>query len=223
MWPDAPVTEPGPKPHDGLFRHVFSDPEHAAGELKTVLPAELVARIDWATLTTVDASVVDKELRELTSDLVFSVSVDGDEAWIYVLIEHQSSSDPLMGFRLLRYMVRLWQQWLDGHPDANRLPAIVPLVVHHSATEWRAPLPFHDIIALSPDALSTVAAHLPGFSYLLDDLGVQAVDELSARAMTAFGRVALICLARARHSPDLLAELKRMIALVQQLVLSETR
>jgi flagellar biosynthesis/type III secretory pathway protein FliH len=33
-----------PTPHDRFFRHVFADPEQAEGELRTVLPAAIVAR-----------------------------------------------------------------------------------------------------------------------------------------------------------------------------------
>ncbi len=36
-----------PHPHDALIKRSFGDVEHAAGELKAVLPAELTERIDW--------------------------------------------------------------------------------------------------------------------------------------------------------------------------------
>jgi hypothetical protein len=63
-----------------------------------------------------------------------------------------------------------------------------------------------------------VAAQLPSFTFLLDDLSTQAAEQLGSRAMTALGRLALMCLARARHSPDLLAELSRYAALVEQVL-----
>lgn len=36
--------------------------------------------------------------------------------------------------------------------------------------------------------------------------------------MSALGRIALVCLARARHSPDLLAELERLAALIDEVL-----
>jgi len=33
--------------HDALFRRTFGDPQHAAALLREILPAELVAAIDW--------------------------------------------------------------------------------------------------------------------------------------------------------------------------------
>jgi hypothetical protein len=35
--------------HDRLFRGVFSQPEHAAGERRSLLPADVAHRIDWST------------------------------------------------------------------------------------------------------------------------------------------------------------------------------
>jgi hypothetical protein len=37
-------------PHDRLFKHVFSKPEQAAEELRSVLPEPIARRIDWSTL-----------------------------------------------------------------------------------------------------------------------------------------------------------------------------
>jgi hypothetical protein len=59
-----------------------------------MLPAALVARIDWSTLQAVDPAATGRDLRQLTSDLLFRVEVDGNEAFIYLLVEHQSSVVP---------------------------------------------------------------------------------------------------------------------------------
>jgi Putative transposase, YhgA-like len=56
---------PMPTPHDRFFRHVFADPEPAEGELRTVLPAALTARIDWASLALLP-STVSRYLQELS-------------------------------------------------------------------------------------------------------------------------------------------------------------
>ncbi len=48
-----------PTPHDALFRGIFGQPEHAAAELACVLPPELLACIDCATLEPRPATFVD--------------------------------------------------------------------------------------------------------------------------------------------------------------------
>src|SRR6187399_1970474 len=95
------------QPHDALFKKTFSVVEHAAAELRAVLPAALVARTDFSTLALCPGSYIDENLAGSQSDLLFSVKVDGKPSLIYVLFEHQSSPDKLMPLRLLGYIVRI--------------------------------------------------------------------------------------------------------------------
>ena len=81
-------------PHDALFKYVFRQPEHAASELRAILPSALSKRFDWRTLQLEPASFVDEQLRGRHADLLFSVRCEGLPAYVYVLFEHQSTSDP---------------------------------------------------------------------------------------------------------------------------------
>jgi predicted transposase YdaD len=78
-------------PHDAFFKMVFSQPEHAAGELRAVLRPELVQRIVWDTLTLCPGSFIDAALARSYTDLLFSVILDGSRAFLYFLVEHQST------------------------------------------------------------------------------------------------------------------------------------
>ncbi len=196
-------------PHDRLFRRVFSEPEHAAGELRLLLPAEVSARADWSTLTPLPVTFVKDVLSELRSDVLFSLRVSGREVFLYLLMEHQSTSSPLMPFRLLRYVVQIWEHYLSEHKEATRLPAVVPMVVHHSKTGWKSATKLEQIIDLDADMLPALRGQLPCFEMLLDDLSTARDEELRARSMTELGRLALFCLARAREAEDFGAELGR--------------
>lgn len=89
-------------PHDAVFRRVLGEPVNAASQLRAVLPAALVGRMDLDRLARVSGSFVDAELRWRHSDLLFTAPLEGRKAFVYVLIEHQSGGDPLMPFRMLR-------------------------------------------------------------------------------------------------------------------------
>jgi predicted transposase/invertase (TIGR01784 family) len=58
----------------------------------------------------VPGSFVDEALRWRHSDVLFTAPLDGHHAFVYALIEHQSSDDPLMAFRMMRYVTRIWDQ-----------------------------------------------------------------------------------------------------------------
>ena len=94
-----------PNPHDSLVQTVFSDLENAAGELRSVLPAAVVDKLNWTTLKLEPGTFVDPELRDRHTDLLYSVELKGSPSpkpgrgkrgsarrvFLYVLLEHQSS------------------------------------------------------------------------------------------------------------------------------------
>src|SRR5262245_41307803 len=95
-------------PHDAIFKAAFENPAQAAGELRAVLPPEIVERIDWRTLTLAPGTFIDAELAERRSDLLFSAKLDRDDVFIYLLFEHQSQSDRWLVLRMLIYVTRIW-------------------------------------------------------------------------------------------------------------------
>jgi hypothetical protein len=90
------------------------------------------------------------------------------------------------------------------------------VVVHHDVVPW----PFGtDLLAISgtggasagqtdDESHPVPARHLLNLPFLLDDLATQSTASLHARDMAPLARLGLLCLKRARHSGDLLAELR---------------
>ena len=152
--------------HDRLFRYVFSQPEHAEGELRLLLPAEVSARIDWSTLRVEPTSVVDAALADTRSDVLFSARLDDRELYLYLLLEHQSTADAWMPLRLLGYMLRIWEGYLEKHPDAKKLPAIVPMLLSHSDGGWSAPLAFRELLDLDAALAAELETCIPSFQPL---------------------------------------------------------
>jgi predicted transposase YdaD len=186
------------QPHDALFKAAFADPEHAAPHLRLLLPPRVAARVDFARLAVVPGSFVEPKLRLRHADVLYSAPIGRRRALIYVLHEHQSSIDALMPLRLLAYMARIWEAHLARFPKAKRLPAIIPIVVYHGATRWRAATSFLELLDVDEDDRAELAPFIPTFRFLLDDL-TQATDAtLRARRITAFGRLVLWLLKRAR-------------------------
>lgn len=159
-----------PTPHDALFKAVFSRLEHAAAALAALLPPAIVARLDLSTLALRPGSFIDEALTGRHSDLLFSAQLSGRPVLIYVLSEHQSTVEPLMAFRLLRYMVRIWEAHLADHPRTDLLPAILPLVVHHSEQGWQAAVSFEALLDLDPETLAVVRNYVPMFQFVLEDI-----------------------------------------------------
>lgn len=195
-------------PHDAVFRRVLGEPTNAASQLRAVLPRALVDRLDLGRLTRVSGSLVDATLRWRHCDLLFSVPLQGREALIYVLIEHQSGGDPLMAFRMLRYVVRIWDRYLGEHPEATRLPAVIPLVVHHNRRPWAGPTQVLDLLDLDREATEAAQEFLPRFGFLLEDLARLDEKALRARPLTPPVRMTLLLLKIAAGNSRLADDLR---------------
>lgn len=202
--------------YDLLFKATFSQVEHAASILRLLLPPALVAQLDWTTLSLCPGSFVDEALTEQLTDLLFSVQLGERPALLYILFEHQSRSEPLMGYRLLRYEVRIWETWLKDNPGAKRLPVIVPVVLHHSVTGWEAAVSFEALLDIDAELFETVAPYVPRFQFLLDDVSAVSDEELRGRAMSALGRLALWCLRNGRTPEELVRGLGAWVDLVRE-------
>ena len=199
------------QPHDALFRRVFGDPENAGSELRSVLSAEVAEHIDLDHLEPVAASFVDDNLSQVHSDLLFRTTFDGDDAYLYFLVEHQSSPDDLMAFRMLRYQVRIWERHLKTEPATSGktgIPLIVPVVLYQGRRRWNAPTDIADIIKISDHAATAFTDLLPHVRYILDDLTVVDEATMRARPLTPAARIAALLLGPASKDADVTTRLR---------------
>ncbi len=197
-------------PHDALFKSLFGRPEVSADVVRRLLPPAARAHIDWDSFEPLPTEFVGADLTDRRADLVFRARIDGREGFVFVLLEHQSSPDGLMPYRALVYMVRIWERWRRDHPQATRLPAILPLVLYHGERPWTAPLDLRDLLDL-PDALAqALDPHLPRLRLLLDDLNRTTDDEIETSTRVALTTAGLLML-RNRHRLEEPAALDRLI------------
>jgi predicted transposase YdaD len=210
-------------PHDALFKRTFSAPARAAEELRSVLPAEVSARIQWDELRPESGEFTDEDLRGHLADLLFSApTTDGRRALLYLLFEHQSTPDPLMPVRLLIYTSRIWSDWLRNNKGARKVPPVFSVVLHHGSSGWTAPTDLMELYDADLDLLTAAGPHLPALQLVLDDLSAVPDEELRARAKSALVRLALLLLKHARDSYDIDERLDQCDELASEVVESES-
>ncbi|MGX6960488.1 MAG: Rpn family recombination-promoting nuclease/putative transposase [Rickettsia endosymbiont of Pentastiridius leporinus] len=179
--------------HDELFKKVMSEPVAAREFLEHYLPASFKNKINLNSVKIEKESFVTEDLRKKLSDVVYSVSVknnnikdsttesvNNDKAYIYVLIEHQSSSDYWIAFRLWQYMLLLCERHKDvnkkNKQERNTLPLICPIVVYANDNPYNAPRSFWELFEDS-----NTAKEMMGDKYLLVDLQKQSDDEIKQK------------------------------------------
>lgn len=167
-------------PHDATFRQFLTHPDVARDFMQIHLPEKLLKICDLTTLKLESGSFVEDDLRQYFSDVLYSLRTSTGDGYIHVLIEHQSTPDRHMAFRLIRYAVAAMQRHLEaGH---KKLPLVIPVLFY---TGKRTPYPwstrwfdeFHDPV---------VAESLYSGAFPLVDITVIPDDEIMThRSMAA--------------------------------------
>ena len=190
-----------PTPHDATFRQFLTQPDIARDFMELHLPAELRAICDLSTLKLESGSFVEDDLRQYFSDILYSLKTTAGDGYIHVLVEHQSTPDKHMAFRLIRYAVAAMQRHLEaGH---KKLPLVIPVLFY---TGKRSPYPYSTrwLDEFDDPAL---AGKLYSSAFPLVDVTVIPDDEIAGHRSMA----ALTLLQKHIHQRDL-AELVDQLA-----------
>ena len=177
-------------PHDRLFKDTFAHKASLLSFVRAYVPADIAALVAGSMATEPwPISIVDPEFAMTHSDVTYKFILNGRPAFLYLLFEHQSTPEPDMAFRLLKYLTRLWDLIEQQKPKSKSKsksksklrPPILPLVLYHGSDKWPASLQFQDLIDVPP----ALMPFTPGFEYVLVDLnqpGMQdRVDDLRCR------------------------------------------
>lgn len=143
--------------HDGLFKLFLREPDTARDFLAVHLPADIRSQVRLDTLKLEPGSFVDQKLRELHSDVLYSVeTAEGHAGYIYCLVEHQSTADRMMAWRMMRYSMAVMDAHLKKGNDT--LPVVVPLLFYQGtvrpypySTDW---MDCFDVPALAREVYS---------------------------------------------------------------------
>ena len=203
--------------HDALFRQVFSDRAEGAGLLRLVLPERLLGRLRLGTLRLRSESFVDEDLASRQADLLYSVQSEEGPCLVYVLFEHQSTVDPSMPFRMLRYVLEVQRQEARSRGRGELLPAVLPVVVYHGPRSWSGATEVRELIDWPAPAGGQAERWLPSFSFWLLDLSECSDGQIEGSPLTARGRLALLLLKHARQVRDLVGRLEHWAALIAEL------
>lgn len=137
-------------PHDAAFKGFMTKQGNARDFFELHLPEHIKHLCDFDTLTLINSAFIDSKLRTRFSDVLYSVQTKMGDSYIYLLVEHQSTPDKLMGWRLMHYAFMAMNQHLQqGH---KTLPLVVPILFYHGETSpypydgtWTQCLPHSEI------------------------------------------------------------------------------
>jgi len=156
--------------------------------LLDIVASDLAKNIDFSRLEKLPQSFIPDNLRKQESDLLFVVpfrDFESDkerEVMVYVLIEHQSTPDRIMSFRILFYMLQIWdsqrREWVDNSvpKGAWNFRPILPILFYTGKERW---VKLQSMVELM-DLPKALERFVPLHDTLFFDLKSSLVDELIA-------------------------------------------
>ena len=176
---------------DRSLRRLLQDREYVRGLVQIIAP-HIETFLDFSQITYEKRSFISKALQERESDVLLSVpfqedtdAIDTDALFIYILIEHQSTVDKTMGFRLLSYMMQIWESQRRGMgngEDSLKMKDVYSRSCRSCFIQVDRPWTVPVSLTALMDVPEILERFVPSFDTLF--LGVK---ETEAEALTQFG------------------------------------
>lgn len=194
-------------PHDRYIRSIMSDKEVAREFLETYLPKDVSKAMDLSTLEIQKDSFIDDKLKLQVADILYAVKFHGEPGYIYILVEHASTPDKLLPYRMLKYTLSI----IDSHlkkTNEKKLPFVYPLILYSGSKPYSYSTDFFELFGSESDVARSTYLK----PYQLIDLG--KISDKQLRDLQWFGAAGLI----AKHikDPDILPILESVLNLLRK-------
>jgi hypothetical protein len=168
--------------HDALYHRLFGHPGVVAQLLR-----EFAGDVELADLELEEMERLNTKFHAATGqrregDMIWRIPQRGGEnTYLVLMLEFQSTSDHFMALRVLAYAALLWQHLVGEKRlmQGAKLPPLLPVVLFNGEPGWRAPLAVHELVGLAEDSL--LWRWQPQLSYHLIDASAFTAAELEQR------------------------------------------
>ena len=203
-------------PHDKLFGKSLEDPDAVRQFLSLNLPDNIKEKLNLGTLSQEPDYFVDGRMKDLFSDLIFSVKLKNSnkKGYIVNLLEHKSTVKKDVAFQLLKYMVRIWEK----AESKESLPLIIPIIFYHGQKDWNASRNFSGLLS---DDFNWADNLIPDFEYYLytfEEL-VEAIPEMTVPKLKLY--IKNLRLIRSNNYNEFMANLYNYLLELYEYVESE--
>lgn len=126
--------------HDKLMKSILKNKKEISIIINQFLePRELIKEENLIKYTN---SYINRKYKSKEADIVYKLR----NKEIFFLIEHQSSIDSSMPYRILNYCIDIIQEWCKSNRDkkVTKYPIVVPIVIYTGDKKWNVPINFKD-------------------------------------------------------------------------------
>ncbi len=130
--------------HDRRYKKLFSHPLLLRELLESFVEEDFIQELDFSSLERLDKSFITDRFKEKESDLIYKINFKGEDIYIYLLIEFQSTVDKFMALRILRYICEFYEFLVQQ--KVKKLPPVFPLLLYNGDARWTGKLNINELI-----------------------------------------------------------------------------
>ncbi len=168
--------------YDALYHRLFSHPGVVAQLLREFVSGPWLDGFDLEGMERLNTKFHAGTGQRREGDMIWRIPrQDGEDTYLVLLLEFQSTSDRFMALRVLAYGALLWQQLVQEQQIAanSTLPPLLPVVLYNGDTRWNAPVTVRELVGLP--AASSLWRWQPDLRYHLIDVGAFSEADLQTR------------------------------------------
>ena len=139
--------------YDRAYKKLFSNKGFVRNLLQSFVKLKWVESVDFEKITLEPVSFIDRNFSKKEADLIWKLPLkNGKTAYLYLLLEFQSTVDKRMPLRLLSYILNFYEQKYKKKKD-EKLPVVFPLVLYNGKSPWNAAKRIEEMIDIADSSL----------------------------------------------------------------------
>ena len=129
------------KKHDKLVKTILKKPEEMAKIINEFLEPSVEVKSE--NLVKYTNSYITQKYKSKEADIVYKLKNEE----VFFLVEHQSTIDKKMPYRILNYCVDIMQEWVKNKKlkRQTKYPIVVPIIIYTGIEKWKIPKNFKDV------------------------------------------------------------------------------
>lgn len=157
------------KIHDKLIKEILKEKKEVVDLINKFLkPKEYILEENIEKYTN---SYITKKYKSKEADIVYKLN-DKD---IFFLVEHQSTIDSNMPYRILNYCIEIVQEWKKEQKNkVSKYPVVVPTVIYTGQKKWNVPKNYKE----QQIKVTTFEEYRIDLQYNLIDVNSYSIKEL---------------------------------------------
>ena len=145
--------------HDSAYKYIFSNKRIFYQLIKSFVKEDFVRDLDLKNIDLLDKSFISEEFLARESDVLYRIKLKNKTAYIYILLEFQSTVDKSIPVRMFSYILQFYDL-LYRNSTKDKLPCVFPVLLYNGIKNWTIPTNIRDLIDIRiPEK------YIPSFEY----------------------------------------------------------